>query len=325
LQNLAISTTCVKKGVKFGLDGEEGPAFLLPNGTAIFIGATHFTAIYTPGGGGSTPGSWMPGPPMILSTAGPGSPPVSPDAPGAMMMNGKVLLTLSYEPSGSPIPNNACSVQNNGANAKACPHLFYEYDYNSNTFNQIHAPGSGWSDCGTTDGSYMLDLPDGNVLYHPSCASEPALYDYQPDGTPLAAGQPKIGGTSANGDGTYLLSGVGLSGISEGAAFGDDAQMSTNYPLVRLTTEQGKVWYARTYNRNSTGVQAAAASATDFALPGAYLAAPIVSKSLPTAVHRCHFCSAIQWSTTIFSRPSTVPLRSPTARWTGFGTGAASM
>jgi hypothetical protein len=97
-------------------------------------------------------------------TSGPGSTPIplgAPDAPGANMMNGKILLTLSAEPSGT--------------NSKPNPHFFYEYDYVSNSFNQTHAPDGTWSDCGTTDGTYMLDLPDGTILYHPSCDSEPTL------------------------------------------------------------------------------------------------------------------------------------------------------
>src|SRR5262245_31653025 len=46
-----------------------------------------------------------------------------------------------------------------------------------------------------------------------------------------------------------------LNGISAGAAYGDDAQMDSNYPLVRMTNNSsGYVYYARTFNWNSTGV-----------------------------------------------------------------------
>jgi hypothetical protein len=50
------------------------------------------------------------------------------------------------------------------------------------------------------------------------------------------------------------LTGTLLNGISEGAAYGDDAQMNSNYPLVRLTNSAGNVYYERTYNWSSTGV-----------------------------------------------------------------------
>ena len=58
-----------------------------------------------------------------------------------------------------------------------------------------------------------------------------------------------------NADGTYKLTGTGLNGISEGAAYGDDEQMGSNYPLVRMTNAvTGNVYYARTFNWNSTSV-----------------------------------------------------------------------
>jgi hypothetical protein len=43
-------------------------------------------------------------------------------------------------------------------------------------------------------------------------------------------------------------------GISEGAAYGDDWQMDTDYPIARLTNSAGGVQYCRTYNWSSTGV-----------------------------------------------------------------------
>ena len=48
---------------------------------------------------------------------------------------------------------------------------------------------------------------------------------------------------------TYKVSGVQFNGLSQGAAFGDDAQSATNYPLVRIrNNESGEVAYARTHN-----------------------------------------------------------------------------
>jgi hypothetical protein len=244
--------------------GEEGPAFVLPNGNAIFIGATHFYAVYQPGPGGSAQGTWAIGK-LILTTSGPGSTPIplgAPDAPGANMMNGKVLLTLSAEPS--------------AANPKPSPQFFYEYDQGSNSFTQIHAPDGTWSDCGTTDGSYMLDLPDGSILYHPSCNSDATLYVYQPDGTPLLQAQPQIGGISKNADGSYHLTGTRLNGIWEGTSFGDDAQMATSYPLVRFTNASGvfqcngaqvQLCYARSYNWSTTSIAPGASGTTEFVLP----------------------------------------------------------
>jgi hypothetical protein len=64
------------------------------------------------------------------------------------------------------------------------------------------------------------------------------------------------------------LTGTLLNGISEGAAYGDDAQMNSNYPLLRLTDGSGNVYYARTYNWSSTGVMTGTnVETTEFTLP----------------------------------------------------------
>jgi hypothetical protein len=73
---------------------EEGPAFLLPNGRAIFIGSAPYTDIYTPSGSES-PGTWLANPPCLPwnfasgQSCGGGAP----DAPGAMMANGKISFS----------------------------------------------------------------------------------------------------------------------------------------------------------------------------------------------------------------------------------------
>ncbi|HLW71708.1 MAG TPA: hypothetical protein VKS22_13930 [Candidatus Binataceae bacterium] len=197
-------------------------------------------------------------------------------------MNGKILLTLSAEPTST--------------NPKSNPHFFYEYDSVSNSFNQIHAPNGTWSDCGTTDGSYMLDLPDGAILYSPSCTSEPALYVYQPDGAPLQQAQPQISAININSDGSYHLVGTQLNGIWEGASFGDDAQMATDYPLVRFISSTGIVQYARSYNWSTTSIAPGAPGTTEFVLlkgiePGTYsvqlVANGVASSSFCFTVGKC--------------------------------------
>jgi hypothetical protein len=60
-----------------------------------------------------------------------------------------------------------------------------------------------------------------------------------------------------------------LNGISQGAAYGDDEQMASNYPIVRMTSNvTGNIYYARTYNWSSTSVQTGGKSVTtQFTLP----------------------------------------------------------
>jgi Putative Ig domain len=224
--------------------GELGSGHLLPNGKVFYLGSTTNTAIYTPGATITSPGTWVAGA-SIPNGLG------APDAPAAMMVNGKILCCLG--PWGTY----------NG------PSSFYEYDYTDNTFAQVNAPDGG-STLGNTAplGTSMLDLPDGTVLFVDGQNSS-SLYIYTPDGAPLAAGQPVINSITENSDGSYHLTGTGLNGISEGAAYGDDEQMNDNYPLVRLTNNVSKnVYYARTYNWNSTSVQTGnQVLATEFTLP----------------------------------------------------------
>src|SRR6516164_3324478 len=111
-------------------------------------------------------------------------------------------------------------------------------------------------------------LPAGTILFIGG-QNTTSLYVYTPDGTPLAAGQPGIYSITENANGSYHLTGTNLNGISEGAAYGDDEQMDSNYPLVRMTNSiSGNVYYARTFNWNSASVQTGGrVVATEFTLP----------------------------------------------------------
>jgi hypothetical protein len=223
--------------------GELGTVHLLPNGQVFWMGSTTNTAFYTPGGSVTSAGSWVAGSgiPNGLGQS---------DAPAAMMVNGKILCCFGP------------SATYNG------PSSFYEYDYTSDTFTQVTAPGGGSTFGNPPFTTSMLDLPDGTVLFVGGQNST-SLYVYTPDGTPLAAGQPAINSIIENADGSYQLTGTNLNGISEGAAYGDDEQMNGNYPLVRMTNNvSGNVYYVRTFNWNSTSVQTGSrVVTTQFTLP----------------------------------------------------------
>jgi Putative Ig domain/Galactose oxidase, central domain len=233
--------------VVYDSNAELGPGFLLPNGNVFFLGGTTNTVIYTPGATPTSAGSWIAGPTMVFGTNFLGAP----DAPAAMMVNGKIICTLG------PVVGFSGSTR------------FYEYDYVSNAFTAVSAPGGG-STYGASApfGTSMLALPDGTILFIGGQNSQ-SLYVYTPDGTPLAQGQPAIYSITENTDGSYLLTGTNLTGISSGAAYGDDEQMDSNYPLVRMTNStSGDVYYARTFNWNSTSVQTGSrVVTTEFTLP----------------------------------------------------------
>jgi hypothetical protein len=168
-----------------------------------------------------------------------------------MMVNGKILCIAS------PVPTSA--------NHFPSPSYFYEYDYTTNGFTLINAPGGGTSLNISTYITNFLDLPDGTVLYSRQGSS--AFYVYTPYGAALTAGKPTITSITQTACSTYTVKGTLFNGISEGASYGDDWQMASNYPLVRLTSGSN-VYYARTANWNSTGVRRGAAQDTvQFFLP----------------------------------------------------------
>jgi galactose oxidase-like protein len=210
----------------YNAKSELGAAYLLPNGNIFFIGATNLTAIYTPTGA-TNAGAW------VLGAAIPNNLGAN-DAPSAMMPNGKILCALGSDSEQNP------------------PTYFYEYDYLANAFTQVASPTGGTAD--TNNACYvgtMLDLPDGTVLFSNEGMQR---YVYTPSGSPLASGKPVINNVTQNSDGSYHVTGTLFSGISEGAAYGDDWQMDTDYPIARLTGAGGAVYYARTYNWSSTSV-----------------------------------------------------------------------
>ena len=237
--------------------GEMGPAFLLPDGRAFFLGGSGHTAYYTPSGNTNV-GTWSIGPDIPNGL-------VAADAPAAMMVNGKILCAVAP----------ALYKDGSGKTVFPTPTSFYEFDPVANSFTQPTSPTGGMTDNIASYLGTMLDLPDGTVLY---CHVEQGnlfysqfgsqLYVYTPDSGPVASGKPTITGISLNYDGSYHLTGLGLNGISQGAAYGDDAQMDSNYPLVRLTDGSGNVYYARTYNWSSTGVMTGNTPvSTEFKLP----------------------------------------------------------
>ena len=236
---------------------ETGGAILLPDGRAFFLGAQGTSAFYTPSGT-TSPGTWAVGPTLPNSTG-------APDAPMAMMANGKVLCAVSPAPTSS-------------ATLFIPPTYFYEFDYVSNTFTQIHAPGGGLSlniACYQTN---FLDLPDGSVMYAQNqSANSSNYYIYTPTGAQTAAGKPTITGITQTSCTAYSIAGTKFNGISQGANYGDDWQMSTNYPIIRLTNGSN-VYYCRTFNWNSTGVRRGTlADSVQFTLPAGL---PIATYSL---------------------------------------------
>ncbi|MEI6815183.1 MAG: T9SS type A sorting domain-containing protein [Bacteroidota bacterium] len=225
---------------------ETGPAFLLPDGRSFFIGSTGHTAYYTPSGG-IAPGTWAAGPDLPNDMG-------MPDGPGSSLTNGNILFACSQAPyQGNNFP---------------APTYFYEFNYQTNTFTQLNAPTGNPTLSAISQQVNFLNLPDGSIfMSFNQDASSSQYYVYTPSGSQLSERAPVIGHVVQSGCTNFMITGTGFNGINQGSAFGDENQNDSNYPVIRLT--QGpNVYYVRTFNWNSTGVQrGSAADTTHFTLP----------------------------------------------------------
>ena len=150
-------------------------------------------------------------------------------------------------------------------------------------------PGPDFPNGDQAGDSYAALLPDGNVLVEGDSGT---LYEF--DGTNLTAenvgqvglytslmvlptGEVLVGGyevyqssgsyqaswapaitsclSTVTRGSSYRISGTQFNGLSQAAAFGDENETATNYPLVRITnTSSGHVFYARTHDHSTMGV-----------------------------------------------------------------------
>jgi hypothetical protein len=112
----------------------------------------------------------------------------------------------------------------------------------------------------------ILMLPTGQVLAE---GNNVAVYNpigtYQQSWAPVITTFPK---TVARGS-TYKISGQQFNGLSQAAAFGDEFETATNYPLVRITNKASHhVFYAKTHDHSTMGVATGTATVfTNFDVP----------------------------------------------------------
>jgi hypothetical protein len=112
----------------------------------------------------------------------------------------------------------------------------------------------------------FLVLPTGQIM---ATDFSPNIWIYTPSGSPRASWAPTITSfpaTVVRGT-TYVLNGHQFNGLSQGAAYGDDVQANTNYPIVRVVIKApGHVFYARTTNPNTMSVAPNTVSSVRFVL-----------------------------------------------------------
>jgi VCBS repeat-containing protein len=168
------------------------------------------------------------------------------DAPLAPLPNGDVIFTAS-------VPNSSGRPRE-GEGAK-----LFRYNYLTGGMTDLTAtPGfpSGLKSDLEKVRAYdtrMLVLPTGQVLI--GTGESGRIWAYSPSDPIPTSSRPTISGLVSTGVDattqreTFVLTGQRLNGITEGAAYGDDAEMSTNFPVVQLTNvSTGAVVYARTFD-----------------------------------------------------------------------------
>jgi len=234
---------------------EIGPQVEMPGGDTLVVGAgtgaaapdactTHtraVTALYD-----AADGQWLDGP--TIPTIG-GLQYDSADGPGSVLPDGNVLFDVS------PCAYNA-------------PIAFMLYHAATRTLSAVPNVPNAAND--STYYTRLLALPNGQVLFDDGSHQMEA---YTAGGTPDPAWAPVITSLSsvslARG-GTASLAGAQLAGLDQGAAYGDDVQDNTNFPLVRITNSRtGVVTYAPTRAWSSVSVAPGAPSSTDFTVPAA--------------------------------------------------------
>jgi hypothetical protein len=227
------AAACFTQGPSY----EVGPGVLRPDGTVFYAGADKcgagHTAIYD-----TRTRRWNAGPdfPDPVSIA---------DGPAALEPNGRVLMMAS--PYFAP------------------PSEFFEWD--GRRLTPLPGPPRA-----PFDASYfgnMLVLPTGQILLTDfsndvEIFTPPAFRDAQDPNRPTVANAPALLRRGRS----YSLSGRRFNGVSQGAAYGDDVQAATNYPLVRITNvKTGHVLYSRTHDHSSMAVASDALVRTWFDVP----------------------------------------------------------
>ena len=228
---------------------EIGPAVTRPDGTVVAFGGNTGcttspadpTAIYNPG-----TGVWIQGPNVPAVCASGTTSCDLADAPAALLPNGNILFAASDGYGNSPTH-------------------FFEFT-TSNTIIQVADPLYFASTSGAFYYNFLV-LPNGQIFVT-DFSNTPELYT--PVGSANAAWQPTISAFAGNvyPGNAFTVSGTQLNGLSQGAAYGDDVQGATNYPIVQITNNaSGHVFYSTSFGYSTMSIAQGQSGSTNYALP----------------------------------------------------------
>ena len=242
---------------------EVGPGVLMPNGTVFYTGGSSCSPGNTATYDVST-GSWTALSPLPNKDS-------ANDAPASIEPNGNVIVMTS------PYSGTFSS-----------PSTFYEW--NGSTLNTFPNPSRASSDASYV--GHLLVLPTGQIMFTDFSTTVDIL---TPAGTYQTAWQPTITSyTKSLVPGTtYSITGTQFNGLTQGAAYGDDFQDATNYPLVQLVnTSTGDVFYAKTHGHSTMAVATGSTPvSTNFDVPAGMETGPcslyVIANGIPSAPASC--------------------------------------
>jgi hypothetical protein len=174
------------------------------------------------------------------------------DAPACLLPNSNVLCTVG------PILTSGPDT------GYASPTNLFEYDPTAGPIGTlIPVPGTASAGAAFTFNCRLLLLPTGQVMLSD-------LEIYTPSRGPQPSWRPHITHVPRHlhPGRSYRLHGRQLNGLSQACAYGDDQQMATNYPLVRLWGRPGVgAVYCRTFDHSTMGVATGKAIHHTFEVP----------------------------------------------------------
>lgn len=224
-----------------GIVPEMGPLMQRPDGSVVAFGATTNTSIYS-----TTTATWTKGPVF------PNKDDIA-DGTASILPDGNILVYTSpgvFSGTGT----------------------FYEFSFPGNTF--ITAPSTATGAQLESWQARQLLLPTGQVMWIPASGNQPTVHDvevYTSNGTVNNAWRPTITSvpSSLNPGSSYSISGTQFNGLTAGTTYGDDGQMASSYPLVRIENAATKhIFYARTHNHSTMGIATGSAIvSTTFDVP----------------------------------------------------------
>lgn len=206
-------------------------------------------------------GTWTKGPDFPSNDA-------ANDAPAAIETNGNVIVMGSLFSGTFTAPAN-----------------FYEW--NGATLNGFPAPQNAVNDASFV--GHLLVLPTGQIMFTDFTTDVEVLTTA---GTFKGSWQPAIKSAPrlvTAGVPNYSISGTQFNGLTQGAAYGDDFQDATNYPLVRIVNNTtGHVFYCRTHDHSTMGVATGSTKvSTRFDVPAEIEKGPsklyVVANGIPSA------------------------------------------